>query len=619
MSVVTDMLRHGEPYFVVLPDHEAGLAVARRLDGPHTRTLRHASGRPWIVGRWSGDELTVAQAGSAGIALLGCCPIDPEALARRAGRLREVADLDAFAASLTGSFHLVATAAGRVRFQGSVSNLRIAHYAQVEGIQVGCDRADVLAALAGAALDERQIAVRLLWPAPHPLLDKPLWHGVHGVPAGRYAVLDRGGRTVHIARWWKPPEPTRSLAEGAPLVREALADAVRARTAAGGTISSDLSGGLDSTSVCFLAATGDSRVLASTWPGLDPTDDDLPWARRAAAHMPGVEHLVWRAEDSPLVYEGLLDIDDPLDEPTIGMLDRARALSHVPQLAAAGSRLHLTGIGGDHLTWCSEAYYHRLLRRRPVAAIRQLRGFRALFTWPLLPMLGALADTRSYPRWLAGTAGELRQPLPEPVRGTLGWTSPPRLFPWVTNHAAELVVETMRAAAESVEPLSGDRGMHVDIEQILVTGRIVRQWEQMSRRAGLPMASPFFDDRVISACLSVNPLERVTPWRYKPLLVEAMRGVVPDECLARTSKAQAARDAALGLRRNRADLIAMWEQSRLAEMGLVDRDRLIDLTERPDDPSLRHAVLYSTIGCEVWLRGLGTMERSSGDVATAAP
>jgi asparagine synthase (glutamine-hydrolysing) len=627
MPDASGMLSHGEAFFVVLPDREAGLAVARRLRAPHTKVLRHASGRPWIVGRWSDEHLRVARSGPAGIAVIGSCAITMVDLARRMEQLRDVAQLGAFAASLAGSFHLVATADDRLRVQGTASGLRLVYYAEVDGIQVACDRADVLAALTDAALNERQVAVRLLWPTPHPLLDTPLWDGVRAVPAGRYLLVEGGGRTARLPRWWAPPEPTRSLSEGAPVVRDALADAVRARTAAGGVVSCDLSGGLDSTSLCFLAAAGDAEVLAGTWPGLDPADDDLLWARRAAARLPDVAHLVWPAETSPLVYERLLEIDDPLDEPTIGMMDRARVLSHLPRLAAAGSRLHLTGIGGDHVTWCSEAYYHRLLRRSPVTAIRQLRGFRALFNWPLRAMLAALADRRPYRRWLADAADGLRGPLPEPVAGTLGWNAPPRLFPWVTPHAANLVEQTIRTAAESAEPLGDDRGMHADIEQILTTTRIVRQWEQMSGRIGLPIASPFFDDRVIDVCLTVRPQERVTPWRYKPLLVEAMRGIVPDECLARTSKAQATLDAARGLREHRADLIAMWEDSRLAQLGLVDRDHLIRLTERSDDPQLRHAVLYSTIGCEVWLRGLKTYgsgiravpERSFNDVPTVAP
>ncbi|GGU33499.1 asparagine synthase-related protein [Streptomyces violascens] len=118
------------------------------------------------------------------------------------------------------------------------------------------------------------------------------------------------------------------------------------------------------------------------------------------------------------------------------------------------------------------------------------------------------------------------------------------------------------------------------------------------------MASPFLDDRVIEAALAVRARERVTPWAYKPLLTTAMRGIVPDECLRRTSKAQASMDASNGLREHRGDLLALWEDSRLAALGLVDRKALCDLARRPASPGLQHAILYSTIACEVWLRGL---------------
>jgi hypothetical protein len=46
------MASHGEGYFAVLPDCEATFAVASLLHGPEVRTLTHASGRPWLIGRW---------------------------------------------------------------------------------------------------------------------------------------------------------------------------------------------------------------------------------------------------------------------------------------------------------------------------------------------------------------------------------------------------------------------------------------------------------------------------------------------------------------------------------------------------------------------------------------
>ncbi len=604
MSDNGGMLGHGEVHFAVLPDCEASLAVAQLLRTAGGRTVPYDSGRPWLVGRWADSEMTVAESGATRLAVIGDCPISPVALTCEADRLRDLGQLDRFARTLPGSCHLIAALDGRLRVQGSASGRRLVFYTSVHGVTVAADRADLLAELTGAELDERQVAVRLLWPVPHPLLDTPMWRGVAAVPAEEYLVIDRDGHGVRRSRWWAPPEPVRTLAGSAPLLREALTAAVDARTRAGGTVSCDLSGGLDSTSVCFLAARSGARIVASTWPGRDRADDDLVWARRAAAHLPDVDHVVWSAEESPLVYEGLLGIDDRVDEPTIGVMDRARMLSHLPGLIARGSRLHLTGIGGDHVSWCSEAHYHTVLRRRPLFAVRQLRGFRALFHWRLSVMGRALADNRSYRRWLADTGAELRSPLSEAADAALGWGMAPRLFDWVTPQAVRAARKALSDAAENAEPLARTRGQHVDLEQIRGTTRILRQWDQMTARAGLPQAHPFLDDRVIEVCLGVRPEERVTPWSYKPLLVAAMRDVVPAECLKRTSKAQAALDAAAGLREHRGDLLALWQDSRLAQLGLVDADRLTALAQRPGTPELRHAILYSTIGTEVWLRTL---------------
>ncbi|GGU70062.1 lasso peptide isopeptide bond-forming cyclase [Lentzea flava] len=585
---------HGESHFVVLPDHEAALAVARRINAPGTFT--HASGRPWLVGRWRDDEITVAAAGDVRLAVIGWCPAGAAELERVA---RDPSGIDDFARRLPGSFHLVASLGGRCRVQGTASGLRLVFHRRIDGVVVAADRADVLG---DAPIDERALAVRLLFPTPHPLLERTMWRGVECVPPGSALVID--GERARLTRWWRAPEPVRGLAESVEQVKDALITAVDVRTRQGGAVACDLSGGLDSTSITFLAARSDARIVASTWPSLDPLDEDVAWARRAAAHLPQVDHVVWPAERIPLVYENLLGIDDPMDEPTIGVMDRQRLLEDLKGLADKGCRVRLTGIGGDHVAWCSEAHYHSLLRRRPLFAIRQLRAFRALFHWPLRPMIAALADSRSYGAWLADEAEKLRAPRDPNVTGTLGWATGPRLFDWVTPEAHDLARDALREAATTAEPLGRTRGVHGDLEPILSCSRIIRQWEQMSARAGLPIQSPFLDDRVIEACLAVRPEERVTPWHYKPVLTEAMRGIVPDECLARTNKAQASLEASAGLRRHRGDLVELWEGSKLADLGLVDRRRLTELALRPDTPELRSAILYSTIGCEVWLRSL---------------
>lgn len=594
----------GDAHFAVFTDRADAAAVARSFARPTTRTLTHASGRPWLVGNWHDDEIVTASAGHTALAVIGCCPVDADELRHRAAQLRDLAELDALARTLHGSFHLVATHEGRIRAQGTASGLRLVFHAQIDGVRVTASRADTLAAALGADPDPEELAVRLLWPAPHPLFETSLWRAVTAVSPGDAVIVAADGRTARHTRWWTPPEPCEPLATAAPAIRAALERAVGARTRQGGVVSCDLSGGLDSTSVCFLADRSPAHVVASTWPGRDPADTDLYWAEQAARHLPEVEHVIWDADASPLVYEDLLGIDDLLDEPTIGVMDRSRVLHHLPALAARGSRLHLTGIGGDHVAWCSEAYYHQLLRTRPLFALRQLRGFRALWQWPLGGTARVLTDTRPYGKWLADAATHLRDPAPASVATGLGWGMAPRLFDWVTPDAERSARRALLRAAATAVPLHPDRGLHSDLEQIRSCTRVIRQWDRMAALAGLPMASPFLDDRVIEACLAVRPEDRVTPWRYKPVLSAAMRGIVPEACLRRTNKAAASMDAANGLREHRADLLALWEDSRLAELGLVDAARLRRLAQRPASRGLVDAILYSTIAAEVWLRSL---------------
>ena len=68
---------------------------------------------------------------------------------------------------------------------------------------------------------------------------------------------------------------------------------------------------------------------------------------------------------------------------------------------------------------------------------------------------------------------------------------------------------------------------------------------------------------MVEAGLSVRAADRVTPWRYKPLIVEAMHGIVPADSLTRQTKANGSGDEEPGLRRHRAELLALWEDSRL--------------------------------------------------------
>ncbi|MFD5735818.1 asparagine synthase-related protein [Streptomyces sioyaensis] len=595
------MFGHGEGWFTALPDCEAGLAVASRLgSGAAVKILRYESGCPFLIGEW-GECLTLTNSHGLCLVLIGAWLGDDAELRRRISGIRNVDDIGPVLDSLAGDFHAVATSGGRIRVQGTASGMRRVFHATAEGLTVASNRSDILARLTDASLDEELVAVRLLDSVPHPLGDLPLWQGIHAVRPGSYLLFSADASSC--VPWWNPPEPKLDLAEGAHVLRTELERAVRVRTDTGAVISSDLSGGLDSTAICSLAATFGAAPVALTMPSRDPGDEDVHWAKIAGAELELAEHIELSLDDVPLFYSGLLDVTGPVDEPLPTILDQPRQLAGHQLLLERGCELHLTGMGGDHVLWGHPAHVRDLISTNPRSIFRSIRGYRAQNRWTLRETLSALTDRRPYGQWLSDSADELTAPRPSPhSTDVFAWDIPSRLPSWASPDAVRTVRKRIKQVAHTVTPRGASRAMHSELNVLHHGTRATRLLHQVAEHGGLPLSSPFFDDRVIEACWSVRPEVRTTPWEFKPLLKDAMRERMPRALLSRDTKGEASADAANGLRENRGRLVELWQNSRLAELGLVDKNCLIETTLRPSSPELRYGGLDATLACEVWLR-----------------
>lgn len=102
--------------------------------------------------------------------------------------------------------------------------------------------------------------------------------------------------------------------------------------------------------------------------------------------------------------------------------------------------------------------------------------------------------------------------------------------------------------------------------------------------------------------MSVRIAARHDPAAYKPLLVEAMRGIVPDATLRRVTKSETAAAAVLGSRQHRDQITGAADDSRLARLGLIDASQLRAVMAGPIDVQTAHRRLEPTLGCELWLR-----------------
>jgi asparagine synthase (glutamine-hydrolysing) len=574
-----------------------------------------------LIGSWKDGEVTLARAGRSVVAVIGASSITATALAELVARLTRVEQLDTVTRGMAGCAHVVASVDGVVRVQGSLSGLRQVFHTRHAGVVVAGDRAHVLAQLTGVGVDEEMLAVRVACPTPlpPPLAQRSLWRAVHTVPSHHYLRLDVDGQTTRSVRRWTPPTPSTPLADGAKRLRQALVEAV----AVGGTggLGSDLSGGMGSTSLCFLAARTDAAragLVTFRWrdtetgneSGNDTARSAARAAARAAAALPCATHLVLAQEELPARF-AIPDGPAGTEAPRRFAPTLARAAHSARVLAEHGVRVHLAGHGGHELLHDNPAYLHDLLRTRPFLAVARVRAHQSLARWPWRATIKALFERRGLDAWWREQADRLTGP-PPPRRTPvpLHWGRPLRAPAWVTPAAVEAARGVLRASAEHAQPLAPQRGQHDILAMIGARGPTYRQLADVFAEAGVSLRLPFLDDGVIDAALSVRQHELRSPWRHRPVLADAMRGTVPSAITSQAAKVEFGQGTWDGLASNRGAVLEVLADSRLAAAGLIDPDRVrADLLAPPFDDTTAGA-LGDLLGCEIWLR--------ANETATAA-
>ncbi len=588
---------------MVVPDRVMAPELVLRLRSHARHVVSYPSGRPWLLGCWSKDQVELARAGEASLALAGPSSSSAAELVARLKGVHDLADVETAVRGVAGSFHVIASIGGRGYVRGSASGARRVYRTTIEGVTVCADRARTLAWLIGAEVDTGQLAARLASPTlPHPMAGGAMWRGVHAVAPTQALHLERDGSYRAVA-WWQAPPAELPLAQGAPALRSALREAVGVRVRPGEVLGADLSGGMDSTSVCFLAAEAGARLVTATLHRTDPGNEDHAYAQHAAEHLPGIQRLVFTSAELPACFTGLQVRQDPADEPSAMGRGRAQQQQLADAMRTRGALRRLCGHGGDHVVLPPKLYVHGLLRRRPWLALRHTAGWKARSHWGLGATAGLLLDGRSYAGWLAATSRRLRESA---ATGSVprGWGKQPHLPPWASEQAHELLAGLLRGAAQRATPLAADRGQHAWVQQIQEAGRIAGLLTHATTDTGLPMDSPFCDDAVLTAALAVRPEQARSPWSYKPLLAAAMEGLVPTRVLRRTTKDHCYQEWHAGLRAHQRELADWAQDSHLVAAGLADETELRCTLLSPGMLRGGVAQLENTLGAEAWLRDL---------------
>ena len=210
--------------------------------------------------------------------------------------------------------------------------------------------------------------------------DRAIYRGVHKVQAGEWIEWSNGRLAKH--RYWTVPDPDRgaglSFDEAVEETERLFLEAVRLRLDADVPVGSLLSGGVDSSLVCWAVKAAGADITAFTvgTPG-DPADETSDAV--ATARALGLRHEV--IEVSPDQAPSIDDLISAYGEP-FGCASALGMISVSRQVKPSATVL-LTGDGGDDvfLGYPEHRHYWRaqqIANRIPGAAARAWYGIRPL-------------------------------------------------------------------------------------------------------------------------------------------------------------------------------------------------------------------------------------------------
>ncbi|MFI9255748.1 asparagine synthase-related protein [Streptomyces sp. NPDC053069] len=508
-----------------------------------------------------------------------------------------------------GSFHILYTDGRTTYVQGTASGLRqVFHARRPDGGHAASDSPELLARLCGAAPRIEMAAWELMQPTlDYGLTEAACWTGVHRLMADQR--LRMSGDTVDTVTWWRPPAPELSVAEGAPQLRAALDAAVGVRVATAAGLSADLSGGMDSSSLCYLLAQHGAPFQAFVEQTVDPNHDDAKWAALAAREI-GCDLTVFQPDDIPGPYDGICDTEGVLDRsvphslstPYTLIRNRARKTAMARTFAATGATVHMAGFGGDELFTVTPAYFSDLYRTAPLKALREIRPLARLRRWPMRAVMRALASGQSYGEWIDEQVRSLHLPRPAVQGPTVQWGPQWRIPVWATPRTAEAVRSLVRSAPDGIAPQAPERSVHVCLAGQRIGGHRLAPLRELMQRQGVLLSLPYMDDGVLEAALSLSRAENRPGVSYKPGLKAAMQTDGPKAVLSRSTKGEFSMSVHQGIARNRRSLLALFQDSLLAEHGFIDPARLRSSIRNSMRPEAETSALEVTVGAEIWLR-----------------
>lgn len=433
--------------------------------------------------------------------------------------------------------------------------------------------------------------------------ERTIWKDVRPVPAGGFLI--QRGTVQEGRRYWSPSafEPVEQADERA-VTEEFLTlfrEGVRTRMAAPSATWSQLSGGLDSSSVVCMAQSllGAGENLGGTLTIVDTLGNgderkyaDLVVKRHGLRNEHVRDYWAWQ-EDA----DGPPGTDGP--RPLYPFFARDRRMCDV--IRKSGGRVVLSGFGSDHYLIGHLLYISDMAGRGHIAsAIRETARWSVMTRQSFWNMLGQ----------------HVLRPLVRAGRPVAD--SHERLPAWIEPGFAahQHLTDRMPHAR-----MRGDRMGTWFAQRVARDMQSVPAWtERWPYGEDVEVRYPFLYRPLVEAGLRLPVRMRIRPEGHKWILRSAMRGILPEEVRRRRSKSTIDVRIAWSLERERHRLDALLRDPILAQLGCIDPARLRDAVDSARRGTERNLVfLMNALSLETWLAvRAGRWTASTHAAATAA-
>lgn len=513
--------------------------------------------------------------------------------ARRVNRAAAVAsayrdDPVKFPAALVGQFAALVCDADhrRVVLAQDVLGVRPLFYRLVQNRLTVCTSLEAIASLTGLpTLDEAYFAE--MFAAGLPSFTRTPWSGTERLSRGAVLVVENGVPRRH--RTWSPPQSALSVSKRKEEeFLHLLTEAVDAALPQEGNVWSELSGGLDSTTVVGVASSlrpGISTLTLTNSMGL--ASRDQPFVPAALRRYGTPAHFI----DCDAVPPYSLLPDRFAGEPGSEFsVERSAAVAALLRQQAVD--VLLTGLGGDIVFGGPDVEPHHLadllLQRRWLELAREIREFERRHP-----------DGRGALHWLLHFA--LRSTRRHWRGKTLKPTDPrDKLPPWL-NHAWLLGHASLDP--DQWAPRVALPGQQYFWQEIFAQTLVLWTPEQMAYPA--ETRHPLYHVPLVEFMATLDHRDRRGPDGDRHLQRRALKGLLPEEVRTRTTKDGIQRQRETCFTRSPHWHRILLDRPRLVERGWVDADLWRQEVERARI-GMNVAGRSFDIACmiEAWLRSI---------------